>query len=170
MERARCEAAAAPRNDSAGGAAGWTALRAPESREKCEMLYAYACHVCGPVNLTGETRTGTCNKSHTPSEPRSFFLRKIIRNIARASEIVCIPAQPCACNVVPCISLPLLRPDPPHRLDHANIRPPTQLLQPLRGWGRRSARGVQSTPVLRSCKRAVCRTLVLVASRSVCVL
>ncbi len=82
MERARCEAAAAPRNDSAGGAAGWTALRAPESREKCEMLYAYACHVCGPVNLTGETRTGTCNKSHTPSEPRSFFLRKIIRNIA----------------------------------------------------------------------------------------
>ena len=63
MERARCEAAAAPRNVSAGGAAGWTALRAPESRERCEMLYAYACHVCGPVNLTGETRTTHANHS-----------------------------------------------------------------------------------------------------------
>ena len=88
MERARCKAAAAPRNNSAGGAAGWTALRAPESREECEMLYAYACHVCGPVNLTGETRTETCNNSHTPSEPRSIFMQKNIRNIARASEIV----------------------------------------------------------------------------------
>ena len=37
MERARWKAVAASRNNSAGGAAGWTALRAPESRERCEM-------------------------------------------------------------------------------------------------------------------------------------
>jgi len=67
MERARCKAAAAPRNNSAGGAAGWTALRAPESREECEMMHAYACHVCGPVNLTGETRTGiNASIAHSP--------------------------------------------------------------------------------------------------------
>ena len=67
MERARCKVAAAPRNNSAGGAAGWTALRAPESREECEMMHAYACHVCGPVNLTGETRTGiNASIAHSP--------------------------------------------------------------------------------------------------------
>ena len=118
MERARWKVATASRNNSAGGAAGWTALRAPESRERCEMLYAYFCHDYHPVNPTGEAVHKTSNKSHTPSEPRLFFLQKIIRHRARANENVCIPAQPCACNVcIPC----LLRSDPSFRLDHADI-------------------------------------------------
>ena len=57
MERARWKVVAASRNNSAGGAAGWTALRAPESRERCEMLCV--CYICHPVNLTGRNNAET---------------------------------------------------------------------------------------------------------------
>ena len=102
MERARWKAVAASRNNSAGGAAGWTALRAPESREKCEMLYV--CHVCHPVNLTGRYNAETYVQQIAHSLGAEVFNRlKNTRIRARASESVCISAQPCACNAAPCI-------------------------------------------------------------------
>ena len=87
MERARWRVAAAPRNNSAGGAAGWTAMRAPERRERCEMLYV--CHVCHPVNLTGRNNEVTHDQQIAHSLGAEVFNRyKITRIRARASEIV----------------------------------------------------------------------------------
>ena len=67
MERARWKVDAASRNNSAGGAAGWKALRAPESRERCEMLCV--CYICHPVGKVGEKFVAYPTIASKPKQP-----------------------------------------------------------------------------------------------------